>query len=71
MKELFIAGVIALGAGTGLGLMIVHAVDQQDKIDCLTWAQQADVYPAFFITQGEKDQCDYWKIPVAAPVHGS
>lgn len=45
-----------------------YGFDKQDKVDCNSWAAQADVYPLFTLTTNEKAQCDYWKIPVNAPV---
>lgn len=46
----------------------VYGISKQDKIDCDKWAAQSSVYSAFFITQNQKDQCDYFKINIKAPV---
>lgn len=50
------------------GLLVAHSLDLTDQSECLTWQQQADAYPAFYLTQAEAEQCRYWNIQVNAPV---
>lgn len=59
--------VLAILTVAGVPLM-VRALDIEDRADCTKWARQADAYPGFFITESEKAQCDYYSIPVSAPV---
>lgn len=56
---------LMLGAIVGAS---IYGISKQDKVDCNKWAAQASVYSAFFITQSQKDQCDYFKINIKAPV---
>lgn len=46
----------------------IYGSGLSDQSDCLTWAQEADVYPAFYITPVEKEQCDYWHVQINAPI---
>lgn len=59
---------LTLAGAALLIVAIVYGLGLQDKADCMKWAQQADAYPAFYLTSDQKQQCDYWGIPVNARV---
>lgn len=58
--------------GFMIGVFIVGAffigTDASGRADCKTWAIQATEYPGFYITQWQKSECDYYSIPVNAPI---
>lgn len=61
--------VLLVICGGLFGVLVGRSLDAQDKADCLTWAQEAKTIPPFYITPAQEAQCNYWKIPVNAPVH--
>lgn len=74
-----VVGCVLLCGVVLLGIVIKGGIDASDKASCLDWQQQAksiapwsDQNPGgFYITQSEKDQCDYWHIDTGAVVHTS
>lgn len=62
----------------GLAILIVIAIfamanyaeTQRAKLECRKLQDQARVYTGqgFYITEGEKLQCDYYEMPIDAPV---
>lgn len=54
--------------GVGIALAAAAGLDRTAIADCNTWAAQASTTPNFYITQSQKDQCDFYKIPVNASV---
>lgn len=62
-KILLFAFIIA-----GFAAVSVIASDRSDRTDCLSWQLDATVYQHYFISQWQKDQCDYWNIEINAPV---
>jgi hypothetical protein len=50
-------------------LAVMAGWDMQDRSDCLKWAAQADAIPGvYWLTQAQKDQCDYWHVKVKGTV---
>ncbi len=43
-------------------------IDKSEVADCMKWAGQADVYPAFYVTQWQHDQCSSHGVTINAPV---
>jgi hypothetical protein len=44
------------------------AIDRTAIAQCKTWQMQSEQYPLFYLTQNQKDQCDYYSITINAPV---
>lgn len=63
-----IGSVLGITGGYFITQTAARAIDQEAKVDCLTWSQQADVYNDFYITHSQAEQCAYYKISVNAPV---
>ncbi len=43
-------------------------IEKQDRADCHKWQEQAKEIKEFYLTQSQRNQCDYWDIKVDAPV---
>ena len=58
--------------GLLLGILIIgifYGMGKQDKNDCLKWQLEASTYSAvYYITEIQKQQCDYFGIVIDAPV---
>ena len=67
MKNIMTIVVLAALIGAGIWALN-YGVNKQEVVDCLTWQQQADVYPAFYLLKWQKDQCDAHHITVNAPM---
>lgn len=48
--------------------VIGYGWDKQDEIDCNKWAKEANLYAGYWLTEGQKAQCDHFGIDVNAPV---
>jgi uncharacterized alpha/beta hydrolase family protein len=44
------------------------ALQKQAKVECYSWQNQAKIYPLFYLTKSQKDQCDSLGIEINAPV---
>lgn len=66
-----IVAAIAYGAYL-LGKMFVEgaklAMIRQEAGECEKWADEAKVYPGYFLLQWQKDQCDARGVAIDAPV---
>lgn len=67
MKEIFYAIWIPLMIG-GLIWAVIVGVNRTERVECFKWKEQAKTFPAFYITQWQKEQCDYNGITIDAPV---
>jgi hypothetical protein len=59
--------VIVLSALTAACL---NSLDRSAKISCNEMVSEASSNPKFWITQNQKDQCDFYNISINAPVNG-
>lgn len=58
-------------------LLVVKAVWHHDQASCRNWQQEAQARApwtefnpgGYYVSPGQKEQCDYWGIKVNAPVH--
>lgn len=41
---------------------------EEDRVACLKWQEEAHEYAGYYLTVGQKAQCDYFGIKVDAPV---
>jgi hypothetical protein len=46
----------------------VRATDEEGKAECQKWEMQSKQFPGFYVTTWQKQQCDFYKMPVDAPV---
>lgn len=67
--EKIIYALIFVAVICGGMLTVTKAIDAQEQVDCLKWAQQAMQYDQFYLLQWQADQCSHWDIEVNAPVH--
>ena len=45
------------------------ALPRQEKIECVKWIKESSIYPNYYFTEWQKEQCEYYgydvsKIPV-------
>lgn len=65
--HLLIGIVVAIGMLSLFGL-IQQAVLKGDHYDCLRWQREAGEYDRYYITQLQKEQCDFFEVKIDAPV---
>lgn len=68
MKNTILATLAILATAAVFALALGYGWNKQEIVDCNTWAQQANAYPAFYLTHWQKDQCDAHGITINAPV---
>lgn len=73
MKDILtnaIVAVIIIGTILGFVQMIsAGLISRGEQHECRKWAKQAEVYrPQFYLTEWQKNQCDYHGIEINAPV---
>ena len=61
------AFIIALVAGAFVGALITGTV-RSERAECIKWSNDAHLYPAYYITGWQKDQCDARGVGINAPV---
>ena len=52
----------------GLFFIVGRALNTNEIVECNTWKKSAEVYPAFYLTEAEAEQCDRHGIVVNANV---
>lgn len=52
----------------GFVCLAVVWLDRTETATCIKWQEQASEYPGFYLTQWQKQQCDYHGITIEAPV---
>lgn len=57
---MIMAGVVIIGYNIGM--------ERQEKVECLQWQAQAKELSGYWITNWQKNQCDYRGITIDAPV---
>lgn len=72
MKDILTTAIIAvIIIGTVLGFVKAISIgfSRGEQYECRKWAKQAEVYrPQFYLTEWQKNQCDYHGIEINAPV---
>lgn len=63
-----IAAATVILAAVGFAAVINFSLGESDKMDCLTWQQEATQYSQFYLTKDEAAQCQSYNIVVNAPV---
>jgi len=51
-----------------LAALLLMGVSKEEKVTCNNLQSQAKEFPAFFLTQWQKDMCDAHSITIDAPV---
>jgi len=66
---LLIVGVIIFWySGKLLVAGIEYAEAKRATVECNQWADEAKVYPGYYLAGWQKEQCDTYEIAVEAPV---
>ena len=63
-----IIGIVIICLTLGLAWILQRAVLENDYQRCLELKEQSEKYPSFYLTQNEKDMCDFHKVEIVAPV---
>lgn len=50
------------------GLLMWHAMNRQEVVECNEWQKQAQEYDQFFLVQWQADQCRAHGIIINAPI---
>ncbi len=61
-------GILVFAIISGVVGIAIFSMNEQERNDCNHWAEQARVYPGFFLTQWQADQCKAHDIVVNAPI---
>lgn len=64
-----LAGAALWYGGKALVAGIAFAEDRRATAECEKWADEAKVYPGYFLVRWQKMQCDTYGVAVDAPVH--
>ncbi len=59
----FVALIVWIGV-----LALSYTINKTETSECLRWKEDAEKYPGFYITQWQKDQCDFRQVEINAPV---
>lgn len=65
--------IVLCGLGLVIGAVVVvstvgYGLYKQEEVDCFKLQSQADAYPAFWLSQNDKDMCDAHGITINATV---
>ncbi len=60
--------VLVAVAIVGWGFLMIKGADKHERVECLKWQEQAEMYSNFYLTEWQKAQCDYHEIEINAPV---
>ena len=63
------AFIIALVAGVFVGALITGTA-RSERAECIKWSNDAHIYPAYYITGWQRQQCNQYGINITAPVVG-
>lgn len=64
MKEFIILILIVII----FGFIINIGLGKTEKIECRTWQKQAEKHADYYLSEWQKQQCDYHNIKINAPV---
>mgnify|MGYP001617176134 CR=1 FL=1 len=67
MKTLMTA-IVVLVVGLGAMFIFEYGVEKSEKAECLKFQDQALIYPGFFLTEYQKQQCDRYGIEIDTSV---
>lgn len=54
--------------GAAFATAIVVGLARSEREECLRWQKDAKTLPGYYLTQWQKQQCDYHQITIEAPV---
>ena len=52
----------------GLGFIFKGMIEKQERLECEKWQEWAEEYPNFYLTEWQKDQCEYHQIIIEVPI---
>lgn len=64
-----LGGYALVQGGKALAAGISYAEARRSTAECEKWADEAKVYPGYFLVLWQKMQCDTYGVAVDAPVH--